>query len=170
MDREACVLRFMGSQRVGHDWATEMNWTESPCGKFFSFEHFQGTHVFLILFCIYSFSIAFMYPSFFYFHSKILPGLSLCPSPSVYPVYPFFTCTTSVTICVQPAPTCISPVQIWLPKLTLTQRNPSYPHATWTIPRNVCSWRKCIKQGYISFLGCRELIFYCFNKINRNNM
>ena len=34
MDREAwCaaihggVLRFMGSQRVGHDWATELNWT-----------------------------------------------------------------------------------------------------------------------------------------------
>ena len=24
------VLRFMGSQRVGHDWATELNWTE-PC-------------------------------------------------------------------------------------------------------------------------------------------
>ena len=23
------VLRFMGSQRVGHDWATELNWTES---------------------------------------------------------------------------------------------------------------------------------------------
>jgi len=22
------VLRFMGSQKVGHDWATEMNWTE----------------------------------------------------------------------------------------------------------------------------------------------
>ena len=22
------VLRFMGSQRVGHNWATEMNWTE----------------------------------------------------------------------------------------------------------------------------------------------
>ena len=27
-DREACVLRFMGSQRVGHDWATELNWTD----------------------------------------------------------------------------------------------------------------------------------------------
>ena len=27
MDREACVLRFMGSQRVGHDWATELNWS-----------------------------------------------------------------------------------------------------------------------------------------------
>ena len=25
------VLRFMGSQRVGHDWATELNWTE--CNK-----------------------------------------------------------------------------------------------------------------------------------------
>ena len=24
----AGVLRFMGSQRVGHDWATELNWTE----------------------------------------------------------------------------------------------------------------------------------------------
>ena len=24
------ALWFMGSQRVGHDWATELNWTESP--------------------------------------------------------------------------------------------------------------------------------------------
>ena len=24
------VLRFMGSQGVGHDWATELNWTDSP--------------------------------------------------------------------------------------------------------------------------------------------
>ena len=31
------VLRFMGSQRVGHDWATEVNWTES--------HFFFGTHV-----------------------------------------------------------------------------------------------------------------------------
>ena len=23
------ILRFMGSQRVGHDWATELNWTEA---------------------------------------------------------------------------------------------------------------------------------------------
>ena len=28
MDMEACVLRFMGSQRVGHDWVIELNWTE----------------------------------------------------------------------------------------------------------------------------------------------
>ena len=25
------VLRFMGLQRVGHDWATELNWTELIC-------------------------------------------------------------------------------------------------------------------------------------------
>ena len=28
MDGRPGVLRFMGSQRVGHDWATELNWTE----------------------------------------------------------------------------------------------------------------------------------------------
>ena len=28
MDREAGVLRFMGSQRIRHDWETELNWTE----------------------------------------------------------------------------------------------------------------------------------------------
>ena len=27
------VLRFMGLQRVGHDWATELNWTEMTQGK-----------------------------------------------------------------------------------------------------------------------------------------
>ena len=27
MDREAW-LRFMGSQRVGHNWAAELNWTD----------------------------------------------------------------------------------------------------------------------------------------------
>ena len=26
MDRRSGVLRFMGSQRVGHDWVTELNW------------------------------------------------------------------------------------------------------------------------------------------------
>ena len=29
MDREACMLQSMGSQRVQHDYATELNWTES---------------------------------------------------------------------------------------------------------------------------------------------
>ena len=26
MDREAWVLQFMGLQRIGHSWATELNW------------------------------------------------------------------------------------------------------------------------------------------------
>ena len=26
MDRRPCMLQFMGLQRVGHDWATELNW------------------------------------------------------------------------------------------------------------------------------------------------
>ena len=29
MDREAWWLQSMGLQRVGHDWVTELNWTES---------------------------------------------------------------------------------------------------------------------------------------------
>ena len=29
MDRGPGALRFMGSQRVGHNWATELNWTDS---------------------------------------------------------------------------------------------------------------------------------------------
>ena len=27
MDREAWLLRFMGSQRIRHDWGTELNWS-----------------------------------------------------------------------------------------------------------------------------------------------
>ena len=33
MDTEACVLKFMGSQSVGHDWVTELNWTEYLAGS-----------------------------------------------------------------------------------------------------------------------------------------
>ena len=29
MDRRPGVLRFMGSQRVGHDWGTELKWTDA---------------------------------------------------------------------------------------------------------------------------------------------
>ena len=42
MDREAWCAAVHGSQRVGHDWATERNWTE-PCpwntgARFFSIQ------------------------------------------------------------------------------------------------------------------------------------
>ena len=31
MDREAWVLQSMGLQRVGYDWATELNWSDIDC-------------------------------------------------------------------------------------------------------------------------------------------
>ena len=37
IDREAWHLRFMGSQRVGHDWATELNW---------KFSYWKANHYF----------------------------------------------------------------------------------------------------------------------------
>ena len=39
------VLRFMASQRVGHDWATEMNWTELY-SRSLSVIHFKYSNVF----------------------------------------------------------------------------------------------------------------------------
>ena len=39
------VLQFMGSQRVGHDWATELNWTDLQCfsytAKWFSYIYIE---------------------------------------------------------------------------------------------------------------------------------
>ena len=40
MDRRRGMLQFMGSQRVGHDWVTELNWTD------FHFCLFQGIFYF----------------------------------------------------------------------------------------------------------------------------
>ena len=36
------MLRFMGLQRVGHDWATELNWTEANLGNY-SWIHWSET-------------------------------------------------------------------------------------------------------------------------------
>ena len=38
MDREAWLLRFMGSQRIRHNWATELNWTELAIQVSYHFE------------------------------------------------------------------------------------------------------------------------------------
>ena len=54
------VLRFMGLQRVGHDWATKLNWTGSQC-KIFLYvllivknieSHFSGESLILQVFII----------------------------------------------------------------------------------------------------------------------
>ena len=58
MDREAGVLQSMGSQRVGHDWATELNWTEGggwlfscPCHTLQTRECFCEYHLIWASFC-----------------------------------------------------------------------------------------------------------------------
>ena len=38
-DRQGSVLQSLGSQRVGHDWATELNWTESICSRPWTGQH-----------------------------------------------------------------------------------------------------------------------------------
>ena len=61
------VLRFMGSQRVGHDWATELNWTELIMS--------DAEHLFMSLLancksslkkCLFSFSTHFLIRSFIF--------------------------------------------------------------------------------------------------------
>ena len=56
------VLRFMGSQRVGHDWATELNWTKGYDDNHFCitlipyFISFSHSHFFLyFISCSFSF-------------------------------------------------------------------------------------------------------------------
>ena len=56
------VLRFMGSQRVGHDWATELNWTDVyfhssqinlviPSLTYWSFKSVSNSYLCLLTFC-----------------------------------------------------------------------------------------------------------------------
>ena len=40
MNREAWVLQFLGSQRVGQDWATELNWKKKKNRSFTKCENF----------------------------------------------------------------------------------------------------------------------------------
>ena len=54
MDNRPGVLRFMGSQRVGHDWATELNWTETAIyiknsnNDLFSFDEYHDLELEII--------------------------------------------------------------------------------------------------------------------------
>ena len=46
MDREAWRAAIHGSQRVGHDWGTELNWTDVPVCSFLPDSDLLETHVF----------------------------------------------------------------------------------------------------------------------------
>ena len=51
IDREAGVLQFMGLQRVGHNWVTELNWSTSWVIRHYgSFQEFYNLHLFRDLF------------------------------------------------------------------------------------------------------------------------
>ena len=61
MDREAWRASFMGTQRVGHDWATELNWTElnwtelsiSPIPPDCPFHIHRVAHISLLYFFVF---------------------------------------------------------------------------------------------------------------------
>ena len=77
---EPGVLRFMGSQRVGHDWATELNWTDTglisyffilssssllylccpPYDIYLFFALFSNPSIFIVLFLVLAFSSLFL--------------------------------------------------------------------------------------------------------------
>ena len=46
------MLRFMGSQRVGHDWATELNWTELMGPDALIWVFLRLSFVMVVLMCI----------------------------------------------------------------------------------------------------------------------
>ena len=43
------MLQFMGSQRVGHDWAIELNWTDVTWGDVLKFSVYNNMEAFLFL-------------------------------------------------------------------------------------------------------------------------
>ena len=45
------VLQFMGSQRVGYDWATELNWTEHTCTNTHTYTKKNRTRILLMVMC-----------------------------------------------------------------------------------------------------------------------
>ena len=67
------VLRFMGSQRVGHDWVTELNWTDSsfrPHLKYYFPKETFPSHSIKVSFLVFISFIVFIkiwsYSFFFY--------------------------------------------------------------------------------------------------------
>ena len=53
MDREACMLQSMGSQKVIHDWVTELNWTHRLSSFLHHFFNFPLVSSSQCLYCSY---------------------------------------------------------------------------------------------------------------------
>ena len=91
MARRPGVLQFMGLQRVGHDWATELNWS-FPCPPRLS--SLLNSRLFLYLKPFNIFFITFRESSNISFQKRprtyVFPGLSIHPSSSsvIFPLAP----------------------------------------------------------------------------------
>ena len=70
------VLRFMGSQRVGHDWATELNWTELSVLTYL-LASCQWVYLFICLVIIFSTD---SFPSLWLFNFGVNLPKSVCVS------------------------------------------------------------------------------------------
>ena len=68
------MLRFIGSQRVGHDWVTELNRTDAI---------FRAKRIFLTLILFFTFPPKFLLPIFirFYFRTTIWTCLTMWTPP-----------------------------------------------------------------------------------------
>ena len=83
MDREPAVLHFTGSQRVGHNWATEQNCT------FFLDSIYKHYHV-LLFFSVWLTSFSMMIPRSIHVVANTIILFFLWLSHT-----PLYTCTTS---------------------------------------------------------------------------
>ena len=63
------MLRFMGSQRVGHNWASEQNWTEMS---------YDGNYTVCICFCVASHSVSCLWNSSLLAYVVLLADFVLC--------------------------------------------------------------------------------------------
>ena len=61
------MLQFMGLQRVGHDWATELNWTEANKNKDFIIVLIR---LYLVLICLYLVVARVTFFFFMYVHAR----------------------------------------------------------------------------------------------------
>ena len=101
------VLRFMGSQRVGHDWATDLIW--SDCDRSQESNHHQylmGPDAMILAFWMLGFKPTFLFSSFTFikslFHSSSFSAIRV--GSSVYLMLLIFSPAILIPACGSPSP------------------------------------------------------------------
>ena len=121
------VLRFMGSQRVGHDWATELNWTETFRLEFhltllsvvrLSFENYSVdmnsvlahplisfclclSFFFSYRLCLFKYASRFLFCHYFLYGSFVI-FTSLSLSTEMWLLLLLLSCFSSIQLCATP--------------------------------------------------------------------